>query len=95
MSFLWYDQICVLVAVAILEKVAWHFQICNSCFYQVRESDESWPMGLLFIFIQCYIQTSRDNALKHKINPFVNGAKLEFRLHYFLCGSMFSGGESH
>ena len=26
-----YGQICVLVAVTILEEVAWHMQICNSC----------------------------------------------------------------
>ena len=30
---------------AILEEVAWHLQICNSCFYQVSKS---WPMGLLY-----------------------------------------------
>ena len=31
--------------VAVLEEVAWHLQIRNSCFYQVSES---WPMGFLF-----------------------------------------------
>ena len=40
-----YDQICVQGAVAILIKIAWHLQICNSCFYQVSEP---WPIGLLF-----------------------------------------------
>ena len=39
-------SICVQVAVASLEEVAWHLQICSSCFYQVSES---WLMGLLFI----------------------------------------------
>ena len=46
MTFLWYGQIGVLVAVAVLEEVAWHVHISNSCFYQVSES---WPMGLLFV----------------------------------------------
>ena len=32
MTFLRYDQICVLVAVAILEEILWYLQICNSCF---------------------------------------------------------------
>ena len=32
LTFLWYGLICVLVAVAILEEVAWHLHICNSCF---------------------------------------------------------------
>ena len=45
LTFLWYGKIFVLVAVAILEEVAWHLQIFNSCFYQVSES---CPMGLLF-----------------------------------------------
>ena len=30
--------------------VAWHLQICNSCFYQVREL---WPMGRLFNLVIC------------------------------------------
>ena len=38
LTFLRYGQINVLVAVAILEEVEWHLQICNSCFYQVSES---------------------------------------------------------
>ena len=33
---------------AILEEIAWHLQICNSCFYQVSEL---WPMGLLLLFV--------------------------------------------
>ena len=28
-------QICILVAVAILEEVAWHLPICNSCFIRL------------------------------------------------------------
>ena len=47
LTFLWYGQICVPVAVAILKNVAWHLQICNGCFYQVSEL---WPMGLLLKF---------------------------------------------
>ena len=42
LTFLQYGQICILVAVAILEEVAWYLQICNGCFYQVAH-------GLLFI----------------------------------------------
>ena len=45
-DFLRYGQICVLVAVAIMEDVAWHLQICNTCFYTMSES---WLMGLLFV----------------------------------------------
>ena len=45
LTFLWYGQICVLVAVAILEENAWHLQICNSFCYQVSES---WSMSLWF-----------------------------------------------
>ena len=51
-------QICVLVAVAMLEEVAWYLQICNSCFYQMSES---WPMGLLFTIEHAYfIRQERD-----------------------------------
>ena len=49
MTFLRYGQICVPVALAILEKVACFLQICNSCFYQ---SGELWPVGLLFLFLE-------------------------------------------
>ena len=35
---LWYSQISVLVAVAIPEEIAWHLQLCKSCFYQVSKS---------------------------------------------------------
>ena len=46
LTFLRYGQICVLVVAAILEEwIAYHFQICNSCIYQVSES---WSMGRLF-----------------------------------------------
>ena len=45
LTFLRCGQICVLVAVAVLEEVAWQLQVCNSCFYQVSEL---WFMGLLF-----------------------------------------------
>ena len=50
LTFLMYGQICVLVVVAILEKVAWHSQICNSCFYPVNKL---WPIGLLFFYYWC------------------------------------------
>ena len=39
-TFFMVCQICVLVAVAILEEVTWHLQTCNSWFYKVSES---WP----------------------------------------------------
>ena len=45
LTFLWYGQICVLIAVAILIEVPWHLQMCNSCFYQVSKSCH---VGLLF-----------------------------------------------
>ena len=31
-------QLCILVALAIMEEVAWHLQLCHSWFYQVSES---------------------------------------------------------
>ena len=40
-----YGQICALVAVAKLEDVPGHLQICSSYFYQVSEW---WSMCLLF-----------------------------------------------
>ena len=37
LTFLWYGQICVLLAVPVLEEVAWYLQICNSCVYQMSK----------------------------------------------------------
>ena len=69
LTFLRYAQMCVLVAVAILEEVAWCLQICNNCFYQVGEL---WPMGLLFIRLStlkyhCWHANCSQNCSKHII----------------------------
>ena len=96
-TVLWYDQICVLVAVAILEEVAWHLQICNSYFYQVSKS---WPIGLLFVvessikicFSQAVIAASVKPCIvivckiifKHALWPGV--LDLEFALHWLCHG---------
>ena len=42
-------KFCVLVAVAIQEKVAWYLQIWSRCFYLMSKS---WPLGLLLFLEQ-------------------------------------------
>ena len=57
---------------AILEEVAWHLQICNSCFYQVSES---WPAHGPLVML---------NSAEHEICP-ANESQIANDCKFFLA----------
>ena len=79
-------QICVVVAVAILVEV-WYLQICNSCFYQVRES---WPMDLVFAYHGFFNKCSHLNAAVQLFSDVITFTDLSDAVHdvqYSQCTS--------